>query len=109
MSFRRGVETWNPHSYYQLPPTSLAELENVISIPIESVGMEYYQPIEPLESETVGGIPPHATIHSKLATKATLQLVPRGVPPAEGPTARTETDDDFGLNTLFVNPPLLAF
>ena len=109
MSFRRGVETWNPHSYYHLPPASLAELEHVISIPNDSVGMEHYQPIEPLESETVAAILPHATLHSNLGTKATLQLVPRGLPPTVGPAARTETDDDFGLKTLFVNPPLLAF
>jgi hypothetical protein len=108
MSFRRGVETLNPHGYYHLPSASLAELEHVTSIPNESVGIEYYQPIGPLESEI---IPPHATIHSKLGAKATLQLVPtRGVPPAsEGPAARTETDDDFGLHTLLVNSPLLAF
>jgi hypothetical protein len=72
--------------------------------------MEYYQPTESVE--TVGAIPPHETIHSKLGTKATLQLVPRGVtvPPTEGQAAMMmETDDDFGLDTHFVNPPLLVF
>jgi hypothetical protein len=111
MSFRRAVETSNPHGYNPLPSASLAELEHVTSIPNESVGMEYYRPIGPFESDIEGAIPPHATVHSKLGAKATLQLVPtRGVSPTEGPAAWAETDrDDFGLHTLFVNSPLMAF